>query len=86
MGKVCEFPFPKHVHNVVECVHLFTGELDMTAGNKEYHLVPGDTIICFPQMSHSYGESTPDMAGVCMIFEPDCFSEFTNTFHNMVPV
>jgi len=86
VGKVCDTPFPMHVHNVVECVHLFTGTLKMRSGGRNYQLTSGDTIIFFPQVSHSYEEISPDMSGVCMIFEPDAFSEFSGLFHTMTPV
>lgn len=89
VGKICDTPFPLHVHKVVECVHLLRGHLRMRVGASSYDLLPGDTVMVFPSVSHSYEEVSADADGICMIFLSDAIAEFSDLFrtsHPVVPV
>lgn len=86
VGQICSEPFPLHVHEVVEIVHMQQGTLDVTIGAQKYQLSPGDTVIMFPAISHSYDVVPKDAAGLCVIFLPETILEFVETFRRMRPV
>lgn len=86
VGQICSDPFPLHVHEVVEIVHLQQGTLDMTIGSQKFSLTAGDTAIMFPAMSHSYDVVPKDAVGMCVIFLPETILEFVETFRCMRPV
>lgn len=86
VGKICEDPFPLHVHAVVEIVYMLQGSMKLSVSDRSYTLQPGDTIAIFPSVAHSYDEVPPDAKGLCMIFVPDTIAEFAGTFRTMRPV
>lgn len=85
-GIICDHPFPSHVHDVVEIVCLQTGSLEMTISGKSMLVMPGDIVVIFPSMPHSYDEVSPDATGLSLIFLPDTIMEFYHTFRTMQPV
>lgn len=85
IGPICDVPFPLHVHMVVEVVYLMEGELRLTVSGEEYTLHPGDTLVCFPSMPHSYDVISPDARGLCFIFGPDTIREFSTAFKTSRP-
>ena len=86
VGPICSEPFPLHVHEVVEIVHLLQGTLEMTVGSQKYSLAAGDTIVMFPAISHSYDAVPEGTSGMCVIFLPETILEFVETFRRMRPV
>ena len=85
-GKICDHPFPSHVHDVVEIVCLLEGSVSMTIDGKRLTLFPGDIAIAFPVVPHSYDEVSEDASGLSLIFQPDTIMEFYHTFRTMQPV
>lgn len=86
VGKICEIPYPSHVHDVVEIICLQTGYMRITIAGKSMMLMPGDIAIAFPTLPHSYDEVSADASGLTMIFIPDTIMEFHHTFRTMTPV
>ena len=86
VGKICDHPFPSHVHDVVEIVCLQTGSLEMTVCGRKLLLAPGDVVMAFPAVPHSYDFVSGDASGLSMIFQPDTVMEFYHTFRTMHPV
>ena len=86
VGRICDHPFPSHVHDVVEIVCLLEGNVKMTIAGKELTLFPGDIAIAFPVIPHSYDEVSQDASGLSLIFQPDTIMEFYHTFRTMQPV
>lgn len=85
-GTICEYPFPAHVHDVVEIICLQTGSVRMTIAGKELLLIPGDIAIAFPNVPHSYDMVSEDASGLTLIFLPDAIVEFYHTFRTMQPM
>lgn len=86
VGRICDVPFPLHVHKVVECVHIFSGSIRMNIGGQLLDVFPGDTVAIFPSVAHSYEFISPEAKGLCTIFLPDAIAEFADTFRVMRPV
>ena len=80
IGKITEYPFPLHVHDVVEIVCLTAGQLTMTIGGQILSVQPGDIAMAFPAVPHSYDVVSPDADGLALIFSPDAIAEFTHHF------
>ena len=68
IGSICDHAFPSHVHDAAELVYLTAGSATMSIADKRYQLFPGDMIIAFPNVPHSYDEIDHDAEGICMIF------------------
>jgi AraC-like DNA-binding protein len=83
IGRICEVPFPSHVHDVAEIVCLTEGYLYMTIAGKQLTVAPGDIAIAFPATPHSYDFISKDAQGLALIFSPDTISEFTHKFRTM---
>lgn len=86
VGGICEYPFPSHVHDVVEIVCLLTGSAEMTIAEKKQLLLPGDIAVIFPVIPHSYDDVSEDASGLTLIFSPDTIVEFYHTFRTMKPI
>ena len=86
IGEICTYPFPSHVHDVVEIVCLQTGSMEMTVSGKSIMLLPGDIAVAFPSEAHSYDYVSKDASGLSLIFLPDTIMEFYHTFRTMQPV
>ncbi len=86
IGEMCTYPFPSHVHDVVEIVCLQTGSMEMTVSGKSIMLLPGDIAVAFPSEAHSYDYVSKDASGLSLIFLPDTIMEFYHTFRTMQPV
>ena len=80
IGRICEGPYPMHVHDVVEIVCVTRGVVVMTVAGKLLTVQPGDIAVVFPNVAHSYEQVSPDADGVAMIFLPDVIAEFTRSF------
>ena len=85
IGEMTHFPFPSHVHSVAELVALTAGSAVLTVDGTQYRLSPGDFIIIFPLVPHSFDELSEDVGGLSAIFPPDIIPEYTGAFHGMQP-
>ena len=85
VGEITHFPFPLHVHEMVEVVHLFSGSVSMEIDGRIRDLSPGDTAVIFPLITHSYISISGDVSGLACIFPPDTISEFSGLFRTRVP-
>lgn len=86
IGGICEVSYPSHVHASVEIVCLQTGTIEMTVSEKKLSVRPGDIVIVFPYVPHSYETVSEDAAGLTTIFLPDTIEEFSNAFRTMLPL
>lgn len=85
IGEICDHPFPAHVHDAVEILCLFTGNVEMTISGKKYPLQPGDIAVVFPSVTHSYEKVSPDASGLSLIFLPDTIAELSSSFRGAMP-
>ena len=85
IGEMTHFPFPPHVHEVVEVVAVQQGSLKMTIGNVPYNMEPGDIAMIFPFVPHSYVQPSPDVSGLAAIFPRDLISEYVSVFYKFIP-
>ena len=86
VGEMTRSPFPLHVHEMLELMYVFKGECRVVIDGKYYMLEPGDLAVAFPLVPHSFDQLSPDCEGITAFFLADCISEFSNTFHTMMPV
>ena len=85
IGEMTHYPFSIHVHSNVELLVLTRGTAAMTVGEKDYLLTPGDALVIFPLVPHSYNRLSGDIGGVVAIFPPDIIPEYAGTFHGLLP-
>lgn len=85
VGKMTRFPYPLHVHEIVELVCVLEGGCTMQIGEEPYTLRKGDVAVMFPIMPHSYETLTPDCDGFAAFFPADTIAEFSNTFQTLLP-
>lgn len=86
IGKICEHPFPAHVHDPVEMVCLLEGHVEMTIAGKKQVLGPGDSAVVFPAVPHSYDLVSEGSQGLAVIISPETIGEFNRIFRTMSPV
>ena len=86
VGEMTRYPFPLHVHEMLELAYVIQGECRMMIDSKLYTLRPGDLAIMFPLVPHSFDELSADSKGLTAFFLADSIGEFSNTFHKMLPV
>lgn len=86
VGPMTSNPFPMHVHECVELAYVLRGGCVMRIGEGTYQLGPGDIAVLFPLAPHSFESLEPGTAGFAAMVPPDAISEFTHTFHRMLPV
>lgn len=85
IGRMTEYPFPMHVHALSELIVLQQGTVVLTVDEIRYRLVPGDAIVIFPLVPHSFDELSGDSKGLIAIFPPDIIPEYAGTFHGLQP-
>ena len=85
VGSACPFSFPPHVHDGIEIVYVYEGELNMSVNSVRYCLKPGDILCSFPMVIHSYEGATVENGAMCVGFRPDLIAEFRNLFLTMYP-
>lgn len=85
VGEMTVYPYPLHVHELVELACVRSGEYAMQIDGKSYVLGPGDAAIIFPLVPHSFDRLTGQVGGFAALFLPDTIIEFSNTFHTMLP-
>ncbi len=86
VGEMTRYPFPLHVHEMLEIAYVMQGECVMQIDGERYLLKPGDMALNFPLVPHSFEQLSPDVKGFAAFFLADSISEFSNTFHTMLPV
>ena len=85
IGEMTHFPFPMHVHDLVELLILTSGSATLGSGTDKFSLRAGDAAVAFPLMPHSYEELSPDVSGLVAIFPPGIIPEYESTFHGLQP-
>lgn len=85
VGKMTHYPYPLHVHEIVELVYMLEGSCTMQIGEAEYALAKGDLAIVFPIVPHSYEFISPDADGFAAFFPADTIAEYSGTFQTMLP-
>ena len=86
IGEMTHYPFPLHVHEVVEVLCLERGSAAMTIGDTPWFLHPGDIALIFPLIPHSYERLSEDISGLIAIFPQDKIPDCASVFHTMIPV
>ena len=85
-GGMFPLPYPLHVHEVVEIVHIYTGSCRMQIGLEYFDLSAGDLAIAFPFVPHSYDQVTVDLSGFAMFIAPNEIREFSRVFAEKMPL
>jgi len=79
------YPFPLHVHEIVELACVLQGEVTMQIDGQAYELCPGDVALVFPLIPHSFDRLSSDSRGLAAFFLAETIPQFTNTFLNTLP-
>ena len=85
IGVMTDHLCPMHVHALAELVILQQGSAVVTVDEVAYRLVPGDALVIFPLVPHSFDELSEDSRGLTAIFPPDIIPEYAGTFHGLQP-
>ena len=85
VGIMTRYPFPLHVHEVVEVAVVQAGSCRMQIDGRSYRLGPGDAAVIFPLVPHSFDELSPNSSGFSAFFPASMIQEFANTFHSALP-
>ena len=85
VGGMTHYPYPLHVHEIVEMVYLLRGECDMEIDGQLYTLRAGDAAIAFPFAPHSYNRISDDAEGLAAFFSASAIPELDSTFHTLLP-
>ena len=85
IGGMTGYPFPLHVHEIVELACVLQGEAALQINGKSYVLRPGDVAVFFPLVAHSFDRLSPDSRGLAAFFLADTIPQFTDTFLNQLP-
>ena len=85
IGPMTDYPFPLHVHEIVELACVLRGEATLQIDGKTWTLRPGDIAVFFPLIPHSFDRLSPDSRGLAAFFLPDTIPQFTDTFVNTLP-
>lgn len=85
IGGMTSYPFPLHVHEIVELACVLRGEVEMQIDGQTYVLSAGDCAVIFPLIPHSFDRLSTDSLGLAAFFLADTIPQFTNTFLNALP-
>lgn len=85
IGEMTHYPVAAHVHPEAELLILTRGSAALTVDEKAFRLSPGDALIIFPFVVHSYDALSGDVGGVAAIFPPAVIPEYNATFHGLQP-
>ena len=86
IGGMTHFPYPLHVHEIVELVCVLRGTCEIRVGGANYTLQKGDIAIAFPLVPHGYDRLSPDIDGLVAFFPPETIGEFASLFDTMLPL
>ena len=85
IGLMTDYPFPLHVHQIVELTVVLEGGCVMQLDGKNWSLSAGDAAIAFPLTPHSFESILPGTRGFAAFFQADTIAEFSGTFHTLLP-
>ena len=84
-GEMTRYPYPLHVHEIVELACVLRGEVTMQIDGREWTLGPGDIAVIFPLIPHSFERLSPDVLGLAAFFLADTIPQLTPAFLNALP-
>ena len=84
-GEMTRYPYPLHVHEIVELACVLRGEVTMQIDGREWTLGPGDIAVIFPLIPHSFERLSPDALGLAAFFLADTIPQLTPAFLNTLP-
>ena len=84
-GEMTRYPYPLHVHEIVELACVLRGEVTMQIDGREWTLGPGDIAVIFPLIPHSFERLSPDALGLAAFFLADTIPQLTPAFLNALP-
>ena len=84
-GEMTRYPYPLHVHEIVELACVLRGEVTMQIDGWEWTLGPGDIAVVFPLIPHSFERLSPDALGLAAFFLADTIPQLTPAFLNTLP-
>lgn len=85
VGGMTSYPFPLHVHEVVELVVVTEGSCVIQLDGSSYILNKGDAAIAFPLAPHSFDSIEAGTRGLAAFFQADTIAEFSNILHTLLP-
>jgi len=85
IGRMTGYPFPPHVHEIVEVTCVQRGACTMQIDAQVYELQRGDIAVAFPLIPHSIDALSGDCQGLACFFPTDIIPEFTNLFLGTLP-
>lgn len=85
IGGMTRYPYPLHVHGIVELACVLRGECDIQLDGRGYTLRPGDIAVAFPLVPHGYDRLSPDIDGFAAFFPSNIIGEFSNAFETTLP-
>ena len=85
IGEMTRYPYPLHVHEIVELACVLRGEVTMQIDGREWTLGPGDIAVIFPLIPHSFDRLSPDALGLAAFFLADTIPQLTPAFLNALP-
>ena len=85
LGGMTQYPFPLHVHEIVEMAYVYEGECEIEIDGAARTLRPGDAMIAFPLTPHSFDRVSPGTRGLAAFFSADLVPELALTFHTLLP-
>ena len=85
IGEMTHYPVGTHVHSETELLILTRGSAVLTVDEKTFRMNPGDAIVIFPLVSHSYDSLSGDIGGLAAIFPPGIIPEYSGSFQGLLP-
>ena len=84
-GRMTRYPFPLHVHEVVEIAYVTEGGCTMQIDGETYALNAGDAAIAFPLVPHSFDRLSEGAKGFAAFLPADAIAEYASLFRNQLP-
>ncbi|MBR2797711.1 MAG: helix-turn-helix domain-containing protein [Clostridia bacterium] len=85
IGPMTRYPYPLHIHELVELACVLRGEVTMQIDGRVYTLLPGDIAVVFPLIPHSFDRLSPDTVGLAAFFLADTIPQLTPALLNALP-
>ncbi len=77
-------PYAVHLHRQLELIYVLSGSTTVTVEQQEFHLLPGQGVLVFPNQMHGLKNIDAGQNLLC-IFEPDFCHSFRHFFQNKKP-
>lgn len=77
-------PYAVHLHRQLELIYVLSGSTTVTVEQQEFHLLPGQGVLVFPNQMHGLKNVDAGQNLLC-IFEPDFCHSFCHFFQNKKP-